>query len=61
MNYTVSLTLTVRLDIPEGCEDNPDDNEIRAAAWKQFQMRYEDGDYDADSIDVEKEEEDATV
>ena len=55
--YTVSLTLTVHLDIAEGCEISPIANpEIRREAWKEFQRRYESGDYDGDVIDVEVED-----
>jgi hypothetical protein len=56
MKYTVSLTLTVDLDIPEGDITDPNDSDIRTEAWKEFQRRYELGDYDSESIDVELEE-----
>ena len=53
MKYTVSLTLTVELDIPEGSTISPSDNDIREAAWGKFEERYKNGDFDADSIEVE--------
>jgi hypothetical protein len=49
--YTVSLTLSVQIE-SDGILDSD-----REKAWEGFKERFNNGWYDADSIDIELEEE----
>lgn len=53
MLYTVSITLTVDAPIPLHATGE----DIRDIAWRKFMERVVCGDFDADSIDIVKEEE----